>query len=193
MILSDDHVFHRILATSVEVWGTGSPLRSDDGERSKRHVKTTVEDGDRKKDALVNGFRITVVLLQKLLSVSISYTTAPLALSTRVVFKGEFFVNTSFIAISRGISAVNTKVFERTRLRRRVAVFWGPSHEREAVVLIYSATRAPPAATERLGILTFVEHRIRHENDQYRWSFKKKSGYGCRSSPGRAEKRACGY
>ena len=48
----------------------------------------------------MNGFRMTVVLFKKVLSVSISYITAPLVSSTRVVSRGVFFVKTSFIAIA---------------------------------------------------------------------------------------------
>ena len=54
----------------------------------------------RRGDALVKGFRMTVVLLIKFLSVSISYIASPFLSSTRVVFKGESFVRTSFIAIA---------------------------------------------------------------------------------------------
>lgn len=61
-------------------------------------------------DALVKGFRITVVLLMNLLSVSISYITSPLVLSTRVVFRGEFLVKTSFMTItSRALSCVDVQ------------------------------------------------------------------------------------
>ena len=60
-------------------------------------------------DALVKGFRITVVLLMNLLSVSISYITSPLVLSTRVVFR-EFLVKTSFMTItSRALSCVDVQ------------------------------------------------------------------------------------
>jgi len=64
----------------------GVPLKKKKKNRIKWH-------------ALVNGFRITVVLLMNPLSVSISYITSPLASSTRVVFKGESLVKTSLIAI----------------------------------------------------------------------------------------------
>ena len=61
-------------------------------------------------DALVKGFRITVVLLMNLLSVSISYITSPLVLSARVVFRGEFLVKTSFMTItSRAPSCVGVQ------------------------------------------------------------------------------------
>ena len=72
------------------------------------------------KGVLVKGFRITVVLLINLLSVSISYITSPLALSTRVVFRGEFFVKTSFItAVFRRGGRRPGKWAETWRVRER--------------------------------------------------------------------------
>ena len=78
----------------------------------RRKVKSTEI-----RNALVNGFRMTVVLLKSFRSVSISYITAPLASSTRVVLKGEFFVKMSFKAIVAAPSSNRADV-DRSELGR---------------------------------------------------------------------------
>lgn len=59
---------------------------------------------NKKKYALLYGFRIIVVLFEDPLSVSISYITALLVSSTRVVFKGGLRVKKSFMAVPASCS-----------------------------------------------------------------------------------------